>query len=99
MQLKKQLKNGYKNAVLSDQDKNPIIALVHCITALNYLEVIQNIVSPTWVQKHLKNDIHTYQDALTARVEYIFSHIFKTYPKLSMQSKYLPSSGWHFGAN
>ena len=93
-QLQKQLKKGYQQAVLSEQDKNPIIALIHASSALNYLESVEGLVSPAWVQRHLKNNITYYKNTLLSRISKLIARISKLYPKIAVKSKYSNSAGW-----
>ena len=95
-QLMQLLHTGYQYAVMCEQDQNPIIALLHCCTAINYLESVQGVVSAAWVQKNMNNDIEHYHKALSNRINFIISHINKTYPNIATQSQYSPCAGWLF---
>ena len=95
-QLDKILKEGYQYAVMCDQDQNPVIALMHCCAALNYLDTVQQVASASWAQKTLGSDIEHFRKALAERLNFIIASIGKACPKLAVNSQYSPWAGWKF---
>ena len=95
-QLKSHLQSGFQKAVMSEQDKNPIIALMHAQEALNCIENVQKIVSVSWIEKHMQTNISALKQALILKTSQVMSHIAKAYPKLSVKSKYAEGAGWIF---
>lgn len=92
-QLQKLIREGYQYAVMCDQDNNPLVALMHCCAALNYLEAAQRLCSGGDV---VGADIEHFRTALGERLNYIVASIGKAYPKIAVQSQYSPWAGWKF---
>jgi hypothetical protein len=93
-QLSDLLREGYQYAVMCEQDKNLLLALMHCSAALTRLDAVEQIASPAWVQQALGNDSTHYRRALTDKLNRIVSRINKRYPKIGLRSSFTACAGW-----
>lgn len=90
----KLLKASSKWAFTAEQDKNPLMALMHISYALAYSNALREILTDLEIQQATGVDIREHVDSMETRQRHIVTKLGDKCPKVRPEGGFAVTSGW-----
>lgn len=95
--LVRAVRRSARAATLSEQDKNPLVAMIHNVEALAALDVVDAMTDPGWIQRHCRVDPDVYRQHMERRQASLVRLVGQKCPAVAIKGKHVAGTGWAYG--